>query len=155
VAGPRRVWSDGERGNYWDTATARRGPFATDRPYSPTDPVTAHLDRPGHLTLSRAPAVLALRALRGSVPGMRSGGVVDESPALAPTNPDRLSVLNARSGERHTAQTDTTSERTTELNQTTVADTAAGTRLPPWWHVSLAEQPVLHWTPAEQYRTYA
>jgi nitrous oxidase accessory protein NosD len=87
LAGPRRVWSVDGRGNYWDTAAAGRGGVvAAGRPYSPADPVTADLHRPGRLTLARSPAYLALDALRGVVPGMREGGVVDESPAQSPVN---------------------------------------------------------------------
>jgi nitrous oxidase accessory protein NosD len=96
VAGPRRVWSAGGRGNYWDTADAGRGGVvAADRPYSPTDAVTADLHRPGHLALARSPAYLALEALRGAVPGMRDGGVVDESPAPEP-------VTGSPIGRNHT-----------------------------------------------------
>jgi nitrous oxidase accessory protein NosD len=101
VAGPQRVWSTDVRGNYWDTAGVGRGTLPSGGPYSPTDPVTARLDHPGHLTLARAPAYLALRALRGAVPGMRAAGVVDESPADAPTNPERLEAARERpAGER-------------------------------------------------------
>jgi nitrous oxidase accessory protein NosD len=89
ASGPRRVWSVDGRGNYWDTARVAPGAAGPRDTYAPTDPVTARLDRPGHLTLARAPAFGAIRGLRGLVPGMRSGGVVDEAPAPAPIN-DRL-----------------------------------------------------------------
>jgi nitrous oxidase accessory protein NosD/nitrous oxide reductase accessory protein NosL len=113
VAGPRRVWSANGRGNYWDTAAAGRGGVvAAGRPYSPTDPVTAALHRPGRLTLARSPAYLALEALRGAVPGMRDGGVVDESPAGSPMNANVTASTTATASARITATDATESLRT-------------------------------------------
>ncbi|TYT60942.1 nitrous oxide reductase accessory protein NosL/NosD [Natrialba swarupiae] len=92
--GPLRIWSDGT-GNYWQGVTSlagERGPGGTvDRAYSPTAPVDQRLHRvDGTPTLSRAPGLEALSGLQGTVPGMRTGSIVDLAPTCEPNNPDLL-----------------------------------------------------------------
>ncbi|WP_256290724.1 NosD domain-containing protein [Halobellus inordinatus] len=91
TGGATRVWSSAGGGNYW--ARAAGGPVdAVDRPYRPTSAVDARYGAPGTRLLSESPGLLALRELRGTVPGMRSGGIVDQRPAATPVNPDLLAV---------------------------------------------------------------
>ena len=85
TTGPLRVWSRDGEGNYWS------GAEGLDRRYSPTDPVDSRLHRTeAARTLASAPIVRSLRALRGSVPGMRGESVVDAAPRDTPANPERL-----------------------------------------------------------------
>ncbi|MFC4543875.1 NosD domain-containing protein [Halosolutus amylolyticus] len=90
-SGPLRVWSDGDAGNYWQgSATVADGDRA-DMSYSPTDAIDRRLHRTdGTPTLVRAPALRALAGLEGSVPGMRTGSIVDQAPTCEPNNPDLL-----------------------------------------------------------------
>ncbi|PCR89069.1 nitrous oxide reductase accessory protein NosL/NosD [Natrinema ejinorense] len=90
-SGPLRVWSDGDTGNYWQgSATVADGDRA-DLSYAPTDAVDGRLHRTdGAPTLVRAPALRALGGLEGSVPGMRTGSIVDQAPTCEPNNPDLL-----------------------------------------------------------------
>lgn len=93
--GPLRIWTDDGVGNYWQGATALdtagRDGSVMERSYSPTDPVDRRLHRvDGAETLSRAPALDALEGLQGTVPGMRTGSVVDLAPTCEPNNPDLL-----------------------------------------------------------------
>lgn len=98
-SGPLRVWSDGGEGNYWS------GAEGLDREFSPTDPVDSRLHTTAAArTLSNAPAVEGLRTLRGSVPGMRAGSVVDAHPRSTPVNESRVEY--ARSLADGTAETD-------------------------------------------------
>ncbi|MFC6872434.1 NosD domain-containing protein [Halobellus marinus] len=90
TGGSLRVWSGGREGNYWSRTDAV--PDTRDRQYRPTNPVDSRLGDPGAELLSNAPAVVALRELRGTVPGMRSGGIVDRHPEPRPVNPDRLTL---------------------------------------------------------------
>ncbi|WP_311172267.1 NosD domain-containing protein [Halobellus ordinarius] len=90
TGGALRVWSGGREGNYWSRTDAV--PDTRNRPYRPTNPVDSRLGDPGAELLSNAPAVVALRELRGTVPGMRSGGIVDRHPEPRPVNPDRLAL---------------------------------------------------------------
>lgn len=86
--GTLRVWSGPDGGNYWDTAATVEATGAmADRSYRPTRAVDRSLNRPGAITLARAPGLLALDSLTGTVPGMRKSGVVDERPLAEPANP--------------------------------------------------------------------
>lgn len=89
--GALRIWSADGRGNYWgETVAAERVGDTVAGGYRPTDPVDSNLDRPGAATLSRSPAVVGLRTLEGTVPGMRTTGIVDEHPLAEPANPELL-----------------------------------------------------------------
>ncbi|RLM54070.1 hypothetical protein DVK02_11635 [Halobellus sp. Atlit-31R] len=91
TGGATRVWSSAAGGNYWARATG--GPAdAVDRPFRPTSAVDARYGDPGTRLLAESPALVALRELRGTVPGMRSGGIVDQRPAETPRNPDLLAA---------------------------------------------------------------
>ncbi|MDB9250916.1 NosD domain-containing protein [Halorubrum ezzemoulense] len=92
-AGALRVWADGDRGNYWDGASV--GPHAPgSRAYRPTSPVDAALHR--HVSAAavrESPAARLLDALRGTVPGARSGSIIDPAPAAAPYHPERVDAV--------------------------------------------------------------
>ncbi|OYR67440.1 copper-binding protein [Halorubrum ezzemoulense] len=92
-AGALRVWADGDRGNYWDGASV--GPHAPgSRAYRPTSPVDAALHR--HVSAAavrESPAARLLYALRGTVPGARSGSIIDPAPAAAPYHPERVDAV--------------------------------------------------------------
>ncbi|OIB56302.1 NosD domain-containing protein [Natrialba sp. SSL1] len=94
TSGPLRLWSDGESGNYWQGGAAIAGDADgthADRSYTPTDAVDERLHRTdGTQTLVRAPALQALAGLEGSVPGMRTGSIVDQTPTCEPNNPELL-----------------------------------------------------------------
>jgi len=90
TSGPLRVWSHAGEGNYWS------GAEGIDRQYSPTDPVDGRLHRTeAARTLAAAPTLHGLRALRGSVPGMRGESVVDAEPRAEPVNATRLEIARA------------------------------------------------------------
>ncbi|WIV67246.1 NosD domain-containing protein [Natrialbaceae archaeon AArc-T1-2] len=85
--GPLRVWTHEGEGNYWEGAIGEVDGDRLDRPYSPTHPVDERLHRvDGTPTLARAPALDGLSGLEGTVPGMRSGSVVDTAPRCEPVN---------------------------------------------------------------------
>jgi nitrous oxidase accessory protein NosD/nitrous oxide reductase accessory protein NosL len=91
--GPLRTWSRGDEGNYWGPLPIpdADGDGTLDRPYRPTGPVDGALrDQPAAWTVSRAPSAIALRAAGADVSGLRSAGVVDQSPRASPENPDLL-----------------------------------------------------------------
>ncbi|WP_245835436.1 NosD domain-containing protein [Natronolimnobius baerhuensis] len=93
--GPLRIWTDGESGNYWQGALPfpgdRSAETTVDRAYSPTAPIDQRLHRvDGTPTLSRAPGLEALSGFQGTVPGMRTGSIVDLAPTCEPNNPDLL-----------------------------------------------------------------
>ncbi|WP_152042584.1 NosD domain-containing protein [Salinigranum salinum] len=91
--GPLRTWSRGDEGNYWGPLPIpdADGDGTLDRPYRPTGPVDGALrDEPAAWTVSQAPSVVALRAVGTDVSGLRSAGVVDQSPRASPANPARL-----------------------------------------------------------------
>ncbi|SIR73404.1 NosD domain-containing protein [Natronorubrum thiooxidans] len=91
TSGPLRIWSQDGVGNYWQGAATIADGGHADLSYSPTDDVDKRLHlTDGVQTLTRAPALRALSGLEGSVPGMRTGSIVDQTPACEPTNPDRL-----------------------------------------------------------------
>ena len=95
-AGPLRIWTDRDRGNYWEGAygTDRGGVY--DRAYSPSSAVDAALHRdPSSTVLAEAPAVRALRELLGTTPGMRSGSVIDTHPSTEPFAPEILAELRS------------------------------------------------------------
>ncbi|WP_254522709.1 NosD domain-containing protein [Natrinema caseinilyticum] len=91
MSGPLRVWSFEGRGNYWQGAAGIASGDESDLSYSPTDPIDRRLHRTdGTPTLARAPALEALAGLEGSVPGMRTGSIVDRAPSCEPNNPELL-----------------------------------------------------------------
>jgi len=100
--GALRVWADGDRGNYWEGADV--GFHAPgERAYQPTDPVDAALHRePAAIAVRESPAVALLDRLRGTVPGARSGSIIDPAPASEPHAPDRVAAAKgAGPGDRH------------------------------------------------------
>ena len=94
-AGALRVWADGDRGNYWTGANV--GTHAPgERAYRPTAPVDAALHREvAAVAVRESPAVALLDRLRGTVPGARSGSIIDPSPAVSPYSPDRVGAALA------------------------------------------------------------
>lgn len=88
MSGPLRIWSHGGDGNYWQGAAGIANGDQSDMSYSPTDPTDSRLHRTdGTPTLARAPALKALAGLEGSVPGMRTGSIVDRAPSANRTIP--------------------------------------------------------------------
>ncbi len=109
-AGPLRIWADGDRGNYWEGADS--GFRATDRAYQPTSPVDAAFHRESAATtLAESPAVRLLDRLLGTVPGARSGSILDPSPATEPYDPDRIAAVRDGDGPIHPNWRDEPSER--------------------------------------------
>ena len=101
-AGALRVWADGDRGNYWTGANV--GTHAPgERAYRPTAPVDAALHREvAAVAVRESPAVALLDRLRGTVPGARSGSIIDPSPAVSPHSPDRVdAALDPDAGPVH------------------------------------------------------
>jgi len=96
--GALRVWAHGDRGNYWEGAEI--GFHAPgQRAYQPTAPVDAALHRePAAVAVRESPAVALLDRLRGTVPGARSGSIIDPVPATEPHTPER--VAEARGTEQ-------------------------------------------------------
>jgi parallel beta-helix repeat protein len=96
--GPLRVYTHDGRGNYWEGAAGRARPDGTlDTAYEPTSPVDRRLHRiRAAATLRSAPSVRGIRALRGTIPGLRSASIVDTAPLAEPANPDLLA--DARNG---------------------------------------------------------
>ncbi|GAB6860151.1 NosD domain-containing protein [Haloplanus litoreus] len=95
--GPLRIFTHEGRGNYWEGAydTSLDGDVTLDRAYSPTDPLDRRLHRTdAAVTLSSAPTIRGLRALRGTTPGFRKASIVDTAPLARPANPELLA--NAR-----------------------------------------------------------
>jgi len=89
-AGALRVWADGDRGNYWEGANVGVHEPG-ERAYRPTDPVDAALHREvAAVAVRESPAVALLDRLRGTVPGARSGSIIDPAPAAAPYSSDRV-----------------------------------------------------------------
>jgi nitrous oxidase accessory protein NosD/nitrous oxide reductase accessory protein NosL len=104
--GPLRTWSHGDEGNYWGRLPVPDADAdgVHDRPYRPTGPVDAALgERPAAWTVSRAPATVALRAVRTDVAGLRRAGVVDRAPRTRPVHPEVLASPNATGGAAGTA----------------------------------------------------
>ncbi|GAA0717490.1 nitrous oxidase accessory protein NosD [Halorubrum trapanicum] len=99
-AGALRVWADGDRGNYWEGANV--GPHDSgSRAYRPTSPVDAALHREvSAVTVRESPAARLLDRLRGTVPGARSGSIVDPAPATEPYHPDRVDAATTADTDR-------------------------------------------------------
>lgn len=91
-AGALRVWADDGRGNHWEGANVGLHEPG-ERAYRPTEPVDAVLH---HETAAAAvresPGAVLLDRLHGTVPGARSGSVVDPSPAPEPYAPERVAA---------------------------------------------------------------
>ena len=99
--GPRRVWTGADGGNFWLGAPGedRDGDGTLDRAYHPTGAVDGVAHRAaGAPTLARSPALTALRTLQGSVPGLRTTGVVDTAPLSRPARPDEVATFNVTTG---------------------------------------------------------
>lgn len=97
--GPLRVWTAEGQGNYWADApgTDRDGDGVFERSFHPSGPVDGRVHRvTGATTLAESPALAALRALQGAVPGLRATGVVDEAPLADPVRPEVLAELDGR-----------------------------------------------------------
>ncbi|WP_276299775.1 NosD domain-containing protein [Halorussus lipolyticus] len=91
MLGPLRVWTADGRGNYWSGAPGgdTDGDGVLERSFHPTGPVDSRVDEvSGAKTLADSPALSALRALQGVVPGLRPNGVVDEAPLADPVRPE-------------------------------------------------------------------
>ncbi|WP_280585418.1 NosD domain-containing protein [Halorubrum sp. Boch-26] len=91
-AGALRVWADGDRGNYWEGANVGTHEPG-ERAYRPTSPVDGALHREVAVVAVReSPAVALLDRLRGTVPGARSGSIIDPAPATEPYSPERVAA---------------------------------------------------------------
>ena len=101
-AGALRVWADGDRGNYWEGANVGIHEPG-ERAYRPTSPVDGALHREVAVVAVReSPAVALLDRLRGTVPGARSGSIIDPAPATEPYSPDRVdAALDPGAGPVH------------------------------------------------------
>lgn len=93
--GPLRVWTVDGGGNYWGPMPGS-DPDADghyERPFRPSGAVDEHLhDAPGAWTLAQSPAVALTRSVQGTVPGLRSAGVVDTAPRVTPARPATLAA---------------------------------------------------------------
>ncbi|ELZ47421.1 copper-binding protein [Halorubrum californiense DSM 19288] len=100
-AGALRVWADGDRGNYWEGANLGPRPSG-ERAYRPTSPVDAALHREAAAVAVReSPAAVLLDRLRGTVPGARTGSIIDPAPVSTPFHPDRIdAVTDSDVGQR-------------------------------------------------------
>lgn len=93
VLGPLRVWSDAESGNYWGSAPGfdRDGDGVVDRAFHASGDLDGRVGSvAGAAVLAESPAVVAQRAIQGSVPGLRATGVVDDRPLSVPVRPTVL-----------------------------------------------------------------
>lgn len=101
--GALRVWADGDRGNYWEGAgvSADLGLSAPgERAYRPTAPIDAALHRePAAILASESPAATLLDRLRGTVPGARSGSIIDPAPSPVPHAPERVAAATDPDGD--------------------------------------------------------
>lgn len=98
--GPLEVWAEDGVGNYWDGAIGMADGDRFDRPFSPTDPVDARLNRvDGAQTLANAPGLEATSRFADTIPGLRAG-VIDPYPRVNPANPNLLEQLAATSDIR-------------------------------------------------------
>lgn len=129
-AGALRVWADGDRGNYWEGANVGPQP-SSKRAYRPTSPVDAALHGEiAAVVVRESPASVLLNHLRGTVPGARSGSIIDPVPASTPYHPERIDVVTSPDSEGAepvhadwraelsslTDEQDTTHENTTSRN---------------------------------------
>jgi len=111
--GPLRVWTADGRGNYWAGAPGADtdADGVLERSFHPSGPVDSRVDDvTGAKTLADSPALSALRALQGLVPGLRPTGVVDEAPLSEPVRPDALGEATAPTEPNATARNLTTGE---------------------------------------------
>ncbi len=77
--GAMRIWGDDGVGNYWSNA-----PSGVDE-FRPTDPVDSSVTSvDGMVTFRDSPTYALFRGLETVIPGMRSSGIVDESPLNEP-----------------------------------------------------------------------
>jgi len=88
-AGALRVWADGDRGNYWEGqtsgSTSRRASVPPDRPGRRCPPPRGRRGRRARVARGRPP-----RPTPGTVPGARSGSIIDPAPGGAVlAGPDR------------------------------------------------------------------
>ena len=131
-AGALRIWADGDRGNYWEGANVGPRPSG-DRAYRPTSPVDSALHREvAAVAVRESPASVLLDHLRGTVPGARSGSIIDPVPASTPHHPERVDAVTSPDSEHAepvhadwraelgslTDEQDTTHENTTDQNMT-------------------------------------
>ncbi|SEW17748.1 NosD domain-containing protein [Halobacterium jilantaiense] len=99
--GSLRVWTVGDTGNYWGALPGSADAATYDRPFRATGGVDGHIhDAPGAYTLARSPATSLLRAVQGSVPGLRSTGIVDTAPLTEPARPGVLAAARNTSEVR-------------------------------------------------------
>jgi nitrous oxidase accessory protein NosD/nitrous oxide reductase accessory protein NosL len=104
--GPLRIWTGAGGGNYWADAPGvdADGDGVIERTYRPTGPVDERVGTAsGAGTLAQSPALSAVRALQGVVPGLRPTGVVDEAPLAEPVRPAVVANVTAGETSRHTA----------------------------------------------------
>ena len=102
-AGPLRVWTTEGVGNHWDGAYGPVESGVYQRPYSPTDPVQGQVHHDAStLVLDTGPVAWGVDRLAGSIPGMRSGSIIDTAPRADPTHPTAVKQLL----EDETAQVD-------------------------------------------------
>ena len=78
--GAMRIWGYEGAGNYWSNAPPGAEEF---RPTDPVDSSATTVD--GMVTVRESPSYSLLNALETLIPGMRSTGIVDESPLSEPT----------------------------------------------------------------------
>jgi len=95
-SGVQNVWAAGGRGNYWGDVPGvdRDGDGVRDRAFRPASRLDGSAaDSVGAATLSRSPAVSAIRQFQSQVPGLRGSSVIDPAPLAAPVRPDALARL--------------------------------------------------------------
>ncbi|WP_281193570.1 right-handed parallel beta-helix repeat-containing protein [Halorubrum sp. F4] len=91
-AGALRIWADDDRGNHWEGADVGLHDPG-ERAYRPTAPVDAALHHETAAAVVReSPGAVLLDRLHGTVPGARSGSIVDPSPAPGPYAPERVAA---------------------------------------------------------------
>ena len=96
--GPVRVWTQGDRGNYWGGAPGADGDGdgVLERTFRPTGSVDRHAGSvPDVHVVARSPAVGLLRSGTGELPGLRPKGVLDVAPLADPVRPDVLAAVAA------------------------------------------------------------
>lgn len=92
-AGPHRIWTDGDRGNYWEGAVGNTEGDVLDRPYTPTDPVDRTLHTvAGTRVLAHSPGMMAIAGLEDAVSGMQDGQIIDTAPRCEPVHTEWLEI---------------------------------------------------------------
>ena len=94
IAGPGalRIWAEGDLGNHWEGADVGIHEPGT-RTYRPTSPVDSALHHEvAAVAVGESPAAVLLDRLRGTVPGARSGSIIDPAPSPEPYAPDRVAA---------------------------------------------------------------